>query len=68
MRVTAETLTEAQIKELWLFGGNLISGRTLFIALGESVGGRRPSSEEILAARERCAAAWNTRHGEDLKP
>ncbi len=63
VEVTAKTITDEQIKELWERHHNAISGRTLCIAAGVAVGGRPSSIEEIHAARSECAEAWNARHG-----
>ena len=60
--VTADTITDEEIRELWSRGDNAITGRTLFIALGEAVGGfYTPSADEIREARARCAEIWNAR-------
>lgn len=65
MKLTADTITDAQIRALWKAGGNAISGRTLMIALAEPFPwGDYPSAEEIRVAREICAEVLNkrTRH------
>ena len=62
MTVTGETITDEQIRELWKHGGNAITGRTLFIALGEPFPwGEYPSADEIARGRALCAESWNAR-------
>lgn len=60
--LTADTITDEQIRELWRWPSNAITGRLLFTALGEPVGfAEAPTAEEIRAARARCAELLNAR-------
>ncbi len=61
-RITADTITDEQVKSVWSLPGNLITGRVLMDALGEPLpSGEYPSPDEIRAARARCAAILNAR-------
>lgn len=64
MRVTAETITDEQIRQLWSLNPAGITGRTLFVAFGEPYpSGECPSLEEVSQARKVLADAWNSLHG-----
>lgn len=66
--LTAETITDEQIRELWSTPHNGITGRILFIALGHQFPwGEFPSAEETRAARARCAEILNARTPEGAK-
>jgi hypothetical protein len=61
--VTAETITDEQIKALWEEGTNTINGATLMDALGAEWGPcmRKPSLDETRTARAHCAEILNAR-------
>lgn len=60
--ITAETITDEQIRELWGSKPNAITGRTLMVALSEPFPwGEYPSAEETHKARARCAEILNAR-------
>lgn len=64
MRVTSETITDEQIRVVWSFGTNAVTGRTLMVALSEPwPSGEYPTADEIRTARALCADAWNAHHG-----
>lgn len=59
--LTAETITDEQIRKLWRMNAGL-TGRTLMIALGEPFAwGEFPTADEQRAARARCAEILNAR-------
>jgi hypothetical protein len=59
--VTAETITDEQIRELFVHTTSDAIGNACRIALGLW----KRSEGDVRRARERCAAAWNARHGGD---
>lgn len=60
--ITADTITDEQIRGLWSGRPNAITGRQLMIALGEPFPwGEYPSAEETRSARARCAEILNAR-------
>ncbi len=60
--VTAETITEKEIREVWSSHPNAITGRTLMVALREpNPSGELPSDDDVRAARARCAEVMNRR-------
>lgn len=62
MKLTADTITDEQIREVWQVHPNGITGRTLMVALGEPYpSGEYPSVDEIRTARARCAEILNAR-------
>jgi hypothetical protein len=60
VKVTAETITDEQLRELRDCGDLEINDRDFRDVLEPSPWA---SQRDIRAARERCAAAWNARHG-----
>lgn len=75
MRVTAETITGEQILELWSEAGATQAARafghhvpdpavSMSICEQANGDGYWPGWRNVAAARERCAAAWNARHGD----
>lgn len=63
--ITADTITDEQIRSLWQQGANAISGRELMDALGLEYGPcmRKPTTDETRAARARCAEIINGQKG-----
>ena len=60
--ITADTITDEQVRSVWALGGNLISGRELMNALSEPLpSGEYPSPDEVREARARCAEILNAR-------
>lgn len=60
--ITAENITDAQIREAWETCGNCITGRQLMVALAEPFPwGEYPSAAETHKARARVAHVLNTR-------
>lgn len=61
--ITADTITDEQIRELWSTQPNAITGVTLMEALGLEHWPRmrKPTPAEIRAARARCAEIINAR-------
>jgi hypothetical protein len=69
MKVTSETITDEQIREL--YAAKAIDEATYIVAIGacgaevEDDDGELvdPDENEVEMSRARCAAAWNARHG-----
>ncbi len=61
MKVTADTITDEQIRELreWSNSETVRASCRRALHVVERVG----SGRALMRARERCAAAWNARHG-----
>jgi hypothetical protein len=60
--ITADTITDEQVKSVWALGGNLITGRQLMDALSEPLpSGEYPTPTEVREARARCAEILNAR-------
>lgn len=73
MKVTAETITDAQVRDLYI--GKHIDERMYEIAIGATISSPigsdldddgsilEPEEWEIERVRKFCAAHWNARHG-----
>lgn len=62
MKVTADTITDDQIRELLAISRNWNDGTAAacLTALSRAI---PPAFDTRAKARARCAAAWNARHG-----
>ena len=65
MKVTADTITDEQIRELFEATESMDVRYECKIALGSyrNAGHAAGSESEIRQARARCAEIWNARHG-----